>query len=45
MVLLAVRMVAEVTETRYVIPSLSFKAFTVLSHIEHEFLVHALCHP
>jgi len=53
MVLLAVRMVAGVTETRNVISSLEFKTcmtiksqvFSVLSHFEFEVLVHALCRP
>jgi len=47
MVLLAVRMVADVTETRNVIPSLELETcmtikswvFTVLSHFEFEFLI------
>jgi len=43
-------MVAVVTETHNVIHSLEFKTltkkfFTILSRIEFEFLVHALCRP
>jgi len=53
MVLFAVRMVADVTETRNVIPRIGFvtcmnvkvKVFTILFCFEFEFLVHALCRP